>query len=317
MRVGWRTRLRANLCCVARAIELQHGSVDKPSTYALICPVRDEEENLRRLAAAVVAQTLQPVAWVIIDNGSRDATRQVADELSDRYSWVSVLCIAGNERALPGQPIVRAFHAGISALESNPDVIVKLDADVTMSADHFERLLAEFAADPHLGIAGGVCLELDEGEWTPTHSTINHVRGAVRAYRRECLDLVLPLPECVGWDGIDELKAQVNGWETRTVSELSFLHHRKLGARDGGRTRRWRAQGRGAYYMGYRFSYLLLRATFHARRDPAALAMIGSYLVAALRREQHYGDFAVRAQLRQRQSLRHLRSRLREAQGRA
>jgi hypothetical protein len=148
------------------------------------------------------------------------------------------------------------------------------------------------------------------------HTTIDHVRGAVRAYRRECLEAVLPLAECVGWDGIDELKAQVGGWTTRTLPQLSFFHHRKLGARDPGRTRRWRAQGRGAHYMGYRFSYLVFRSVFHARRDPAALMMVASYLAAALRREPRYEDAAVRAHLRRRQGLWQLGARLREAQGR-
>jgi glycosyltransferase involved in cell wall biosynthesis len=289
--------------------------VSSATTYGLISPVRDEEENLSRLAAAIEEQTVTPSAWVIIDNGSRDGTRRLADDLSERYPWVYVLSIPGDERAVPGAPIVRAFHAGVAALDRTPDVVVKLDADVSMSSTYFERLLGEFTADPSLGIAGGTCLELNDSEWSPIHTTINTVRGAVRAYRRECLEVVLPLAECVGWDGIDALKAQVGGWTTRTIPELTFFHHRKLGMRDGGRTRRWRAQGRGTYYMGYRFSYLAFRSIFHARRDPAALTMMGSYLWAAVTRKPRYGDLAVRAQLRESQSLRQLSSRLREARG--
>jgi glycosyltransferase involved in cell wall biosynthesis len=286
-----------------------------PSTYALVSPVRDEEQNLRRLAGSLAAQTIVPAAWMIVDNGSSDDTVTVAEELARLYPWVHKLQIPGVARALPGQPIVRAFHAGVAALSTHADVVVKLDADVSLPADHFERLLGAFAADPRLGITGGLCLEQEDGEWKPIHTTIDTVRGAVRAYRRECLDQVLPLPECVGWDGVDALKAQVNGWVTRTVTDLPFYHHRKLGERDGGRTRRWRAQGRGTYYMGYRFSYLVMRSLFHARRDPAALTMIASYLAAAVAREEQYDDRAVRAQLRQSQGLRHLGARLREARG--
>ena len=146
--------------------------------------------------------------------------------------------------------------------------------------------------------------------------TRGHVRGAARAYRRECLDQVLPLEERVGWDGIDELKAAVLGWTTRTLPGLSFYHHRRLGARDGAPGARWRAQGQASYYMGYRFLYLALRSLHHARRDPSAVAMISSYLSAALRREPRYGDPAVRAYLRRRQSLRFLGVRALEALGR-
>ena len=286
-------------------------------TYALISPVRDEHGNLERLAKCITAQSLLPEVWVIVDNGSGDATPELADALAARHGWIRVLAVPGDATARPGQPVVRAFHAGVTALEQLPDLIVKLDADVSMESDHFERLLDEFAADPALGIAGGVCLELVDGKWAPIHTTVGHVRGAVRAYRRECLEMVLPLPESVGWDGIDALKAQVAGWTTRTINGISFHHHRKLGSRDGGRTRRWRAQGRGAYYMGYRFSYLVMRSGFHARRDPAALTMVASYLASAIRRDERYNDPAVRAHLRRRQGVRQLGLRLREVRGQA
>jgi hypothetical protein len=204
----------------------------------------------------------------------------------------------------------------LGELERLPDIVVKLDADTSMDADHFARVAAAFAAQPSLGIASGTCLELSpNGDWQAIPVTAGHVRGAARAYRRECLRQVLPLEERVGWDGIDELKASVLGWKTRMLPDLTFYHHRPLGARDGGRGHRWRAQGDASYYMGYRFSYLALRSLHHARRDPAATMMITSYLAAALRRKPRYGDRAVREYLRRRQSLRFLGLRAREALG--
>src|SRR5262249_35072763 len=90
-------------------------------------------------------------------------------------------------------PIVRAFHAGLNALEVRADVIVKLDADTSMEHDHFERLTTAFTEDTDLGIASGTCLELSGEGWKAIPVTAGHVRGAVRAYRRACLDAVLPL----------------------------------------------------------------------------------------------------------------------------
>ena len=148
------------------------------ATYALISPVRDENENLERLAASVSAQTTLPEAWLIVDNGSRDGTLELAQELAVEHPWIRVLSVPGDATARPGQPIVRAFHAGVAALEHLPDVIVKLDADVSMEPDHFAHLLDEFSADPTLGIAGGLCLECVDGKWTPVHTTIGHVRGS-------------------------------------------------------------------------------------------------------------------------------------------
>jgi len=116
----------------------------------------------------------------------------------------------------------------------------------------------------------------------------------------------LPLAERVGWDGVDELKANMLGWRTGVIEGLPFFHHRGVGARDGARSSRWKAQGRGAHFMGYRFWYLVLRSLHRARSDPAALWMISGYLNAALRRESKYQDASVRAHLRRQQALRRL-----------
>jgi cellulose synthase/poly-beta-1,6-N-acetylglucosamine synthase-like glycosyltransferase len=293
------------------------GAAAPPRTYAAISPVRSEERNLRRIAEVMAAQSLAPTRWVIVDNGSTDGTPDVIADLEHRHGWVTATSIPGAERALPGSPVVRAFHAGLELLERPwPDVVVKLDVDTTFAADHFQRILEAFAAEPRLGITGGVCLEEQDGVWRPTHVTSDHVRGAVRAYRRECLLEVLPLEDGMGWDGIDELKAQSRGWSTRVLTDLTFRHHRPVGARDGSGWRRL-AEGRGAHYMGYRASYLVVRSLYQSRRDPRALAMIVGYVESAVRRRPVLDDPRAVRHLREKQRLRSLRARAREARGRA
>jgi hypothetical protein len=211
---------------------------------------------------------------------------------------------------------VIAFTAGVTALAEAPDVVVKLDADVSFEPDFFARLLDAFEADPRLGIASGVCWELEAGEWRPVHVSRSHVRGATRAYRWRCYEEVGPLVQRLGWDGIDEVKAAIRGWTTGSIAGLPFLHHRAMGERDGSR-RAWATQGQTAHFLGYRFSYLMLRTLHRARSDHDALAMLGGYLGCALRREPRYDDLAVRAHLRGQQNLRQVPLRVREALGRA
>jgi glycosyltransferase involved in cell wall biosynthesis len=285
-------------------------------SYAVVTPVWNEEERLPVLAACIEAQRLLPAAWIVVDTGSDDSTPGLLDELSSRHSWIRTVEL-GEARAARGGPVVRAFAAGIRELGADlPDVVVKLDADLTFDDSYFRELLDGFEREPRLGIASGLCYEESDGAWRPVYGTRSHVWGASRAYRRACLAEVLPLEERQGWDEIDAIKAQLHGWRVGTLFDVPFRHHRPEGRRDGGR-RRWLDQGDTAHYMGYRFSYLLLRSLFQARHDPAALAMVEGYLRATLRRAPVMQDRAAREHLRSTQRLRMLPLRLREALGKA
>jgi glycosyltransferase involved in cell wall biosynthesis len=279
--------------------------------YAVVTPARDEAENLPRLAECLRAQTVRPAIWVIVDNGSSDGTQEFAEQLAHHERWVKVLTVPDAGPVLRGGRVVRAFQAGLQLVDDNAEVIVKLDADVSMASDYFARLLRSFADNPTLGIASGSGYEEDHGVWRQRHVTGGHVWGASRAYRRACLRDVLPLEERMGWDGIDELKASGAGWTTATL-DVPFRHHRKEGERDGRATVAWAALGGAAHYMGYRPWYLALRAIHHACREPAALAMIWGYGGAALRREGRCSDATVRKVLRERQSMSKLLLRVRE-----
>jgi poly-beta-1,6-N-acetyl-D-glucosamine synthase len=289
--------------------------VTSPS-YAVVTPAHDEAASLPRLASCMAEQTVAPREWILVDDGSTDDTPRVAADIANELPWAGVLSLESDAPAARGGPVVRAFHAGVDALAERADVVVKLDADISFAPDFFERLLAAFGDDPSLGIAGATCYELDgNGQWKPEHVARGHVRGAARAYRQECLVDVLPLEERMGWDGIDELKAQVAGWRTGPVPGLEFRHHRALGAREP-KWSKWVGQGDMAHFMGYRFSYLALRALYRALREPSAVGMVWGYLSAVVTRRDRYDDPAVRAHLRSQQALRRLPHRVRESFGR-
>lgn len=284
--------------------------------YAVITPVRDEAENLPRLAAALAAQTKQPERWIIVDNGSVDGTPSLAAELAATHPRITAHSIASGSRER-GAPIVRSFSAGIALLREGglPEIVVNVDADVSFDPDYFERLTRALASDPALGIASGTGCELQGGRWRARHLTGTTVWGATRAYRRECLEDVLPLEERLGWDGIDEFKANSRGWRTGIVPGLEFRHHRREGERDGG----WESrveQGRFAHYVGYRPSYVVARAAFNTLRDRAGLGLLWGYAGASFARGPRLQDAPARAYVRRQQRLRHLPLRALEALGR-
>jgi len=253
---------------------------------------------------------------VIVENGSSDGTFDVAGDLAAEHAWVQVSSLPGSSSADRGGPVVRALTTGIAALSEPPEVVVNVDADISMGPDYFERLLAKFDDDPSLGIASGSAFELRRGAWEQRYVTGSTVWGASRAYRWQCLQDILPFEERVAWDGVDEFKANARGWRTVAFEELPFRHHRREGERDGTPWRARRNQGQAAYYLGYRPWYLVLRALWHTRREAAALGLIFGYAQAAWRQEPTNSDAQARAYLRGQQSLRKLPQRLLEASGR-
>jgi glycosyltransferase involved in cell wall biosynthesis len=283
----------------------------------VVTPARDEADNLPRLAASLASQHFLPRAWSVVENGSTDGTLELARGLANEYDWVRVLSQPGTSAAERGAPIVKALHAAIDALAADPpDVLVNVDADISMDADYFERLLRRFEDDDALGIASGSAYEFRNGRWEQRFVTGSTVWGASRAYRWECLQQLLPLEERVAWDGVDEFKANARGWRTTAFEDLAFRHHRREGERDGAAWTARRNQGAAAHYLGYRAWYLVLRAVWNARREPAALGLVWGFALSALRREAQMQDPAARAYVRRQQSPRNLRRRALEASGR-
>jgi glycosyltransferase involved in cell wall biosynthesis len=285
-------------------------------TYAVVTPARNEAENLGRLADSLAAQTELPAVWLLVDNGSTDDTPEVAAAFAAEHPWARYLHVPGEASPTRGGPVAQAFATGVAALDEPVDVVVKVDADISFDPDHFERLLERLAADPSLGIAGSTCYELEDGEWKPQHVTGNRVRGAVRAYRQQCFQDVLPLENRPGWDGIDEMRAAARGWRSAGFTDLAFRHHRPVGRRDESRWRRLFDVGRAAHYAGYRPTYLVMRSLFKARKELAWLAAMAGYAAAAVRREPRCEDELARDYLRRQQALRAVPTRALEALGR-
>ena len=276
-------------------------------TYAIVTPARNERDNLQRLAESVVAQTHRPQCWVIVDDGSDDGMDAVARELAQRHDWILVAGTGeGAEDLAKGRRRGRdllAFRRGLAMLPAPVDVFVKVDADTSFEADYFARLLERFADQPDLGIAGGSCYELVDGIWERIKVSGSHPRGASRAYRWTLLSDVFELEPEMGWDGVDEVMAELRGYRTAGFTDLGFRHHRKVGERDG-RLRAGSALGRQAWYMGYRPSYLLLRAVYRARENAASLAMVWGYAAAAATGAPQCPDPTVKGRVREGQRLR-------------
>jgi poly-beta-1,6-N-acetyl-D-glucosamine synthase len=273
----------------------------------LITPARDEAAHLERTVRAVAAQTRPPDLWLIVDDGSGDATPQLLERLAREVPFLRALQapprrqVAGEDGlALAAEAV--AFNAALASIDRGEFTHVgKLDADVELPPDYMERLLERFEAEPGLGIAGGVLLEREHGDWRPTKVPANHVRGALKLYSRECLEAIGGVQERLGWDTIDETYARMRGFETRSLPALRARHHRPVATRGG--TLRGRARhGQCAYILRYSPWWVALRSLKVACLRPrvlSGLAFLYGYARAAVRREgkvedEQYRQFVAR-----------------------
>ena len=256
--------------------------------YALVTPARNEQSNLPRLAASVLAQSHRPCEWIIVDDGSDDGTAELIAELSAQHGWIRRLDGGAPDSSLAdGRREARdlqAFRAGIGALSGSAEIVVKLDADLSFEPWYFRELIGRMSRDPSLGVASGVCTELRGERWEVQPIAAGFPWCASRAYRRDVLEVVTEVDARTGWDALDLVKARLRGYRTAWFDDLEFRHHRAWGGRERGRVQAYALEGQACWYMHYRPSYLVLRTVYRTWREPAAIGLLLGYVRAALKR---------------------------------
>jgi glycosyltransferase involved in cell wall biosynthesis len=199
--------------------------------YVIVTPARNEADHIGLTLASVVEQTLLPVKWVIVSDGSTDGTDEIVKKYAAQYSWIELIRTPERrERHFAGK--VMAFNAGwdrIKQLELEHAIICSLDADVSFERDYFEYLLGKFSENPRLGLAGTPFTE-GEGTYDFRFSSVEHVSGACQVFRRDCFDAIGGYTPIKG-GGIDlvaVVTARMKGWETRTFTDKVCFHHKKM-----------------------------------------------------------------------------------------
>jgi glycosyltransferase involved in cell wall biosynthesis len=246
-------------------------------SYVVIAPARNEADRIEHTFRSVLAQTIRPAEWIVVNDGSRDQTGVIADEYAREFDWIRVIHRKDRGYRKSGGGIVDAFYDGYLSLETKQwSFVVKLDADLSFSSDYFEKCFAEFTWNPRLGIGGGRIFHMAKGRLELENGPAFHVRGATKIYRRQCWDQIGGLIHAPGWDTVDEVKARMLGWETMTFSHVQVLHHRFTG-QDDGLWGAWIKAGRSDYICAYHPAFMLVKCLRRALQKPIVL---GSFALA-------------------------------------
>lgn len=281
-------------------------------SYVLITPARNEEDFLELTIQSVVRQTVRPLKWTIVSDGSTDRTDEIVNRYVTQHEWIEFVRMPERqERHFAGK--VGCFNAGFARVRNlNYDIVGSLDADISFGEDYFEFLLQKFAADPNLGVAG---TPFSEGGATYDYrfSSRDHVSGACQLFRRGCFEAIggyVPV-EGGGIDVIAVLTARSKGWRTRTFTEMSCQHHRSMGSAIN--SNRWAINfklGQKGYRLGFHPVWQVFRSLYQMTRKPyisGGSALFLGYFWSMIRREKRpISNDIVRFQ--QRDQMQRLRS---------
>ena len=259
--------------------------------YILITPARNEEKFIGKTLDSMVAQTLLPERWVIVDDGSTDHTAEIVESYVKRHPWIELVRrVQNGDRNFASK--AHAVNTGLERVNSLPfEILGNLDADVSFGPDYMEFLMRKFADDAELGVAGTPFTEDGYDSARDSFEGENHVAGGCQLFRRACFEQIggfVPNP-AGGVDWIAVTTARLTGWKTRSFVETRFHHYRTLGTARRGALHALFSYGEKDYYLGGSPVWQLFRVAYRAAKKPVlvgSIALLSGYCWAALRRRR-------------------------------
>jgi len=257
--------------------------------YVIITPAHNEEAFIAKTAESVIAQSVRPLKWIVVNDASTDKTAEIIVRYSAQHSFIELV----NLERRPGRHFgnkVSAFNRGlVKVKEVGYDYIGNLDADISLEYDYYESVLREFHKDQKLGIAGGIVYTKVGDNFITYDKTLDSIGGAVQLFRRGCFQEIggyISLPYG-GIDAAAEITARMKGWRVRKFTSLKVLEHRRTGSAQSGPLRAKVREGQRMYSLGYGWLFYILRCVFRVRDQPfiiGSIALLFGYMDSLLRR---------------------------------
>ncbi len=232
-------------------VDTESGKTALP-TCVLITPTRNEAAYIEETLKSMIAQTVLPLRWIIVSDGSTDGTDEIVRKYAAEHEWIELMRMPDRtQRHFAGK--VLAFNAGYAKIKDlEYDIIGNIDSDISFDENHLEFLLAKFAEDPLLGVAGTAYFEGPSLKYDYSLFNLENVEGQCQLFRRQCFEEVggyVPIKNG-GIDVIPVYLARMKGWKSRTFPEKTYVHLRRSGTGGAGLLKSFFRDGKKAYYLG-------------------------------------------------------------------
>ncbi len=227
--------------------------------FSIIIPAHNEESSIGLTLQSLADQTLLPKQIVVVNDNSTDNTRSIVEAFQKHYDYITLVNVTSSNKHLPGTKIINAFYKGYEVLDTNYDVLCKFDADLIFPLNYLETLALHFNKSKTIGMVAGYCYIQKNNDWILESITgKDHIRGALKAYRKDCFEAIGQLKRAMGWDTIDELLAKYNNYDIVLDETLHVKHLKPTGSSYNKGAKH--LQGEAMYKMRYGFTLTLITA---------------------------------------------------------
>ena len=227
--------------------------------FYIIIPAHNEADSIGLTLYSLVNQTLKPKQIVVVNDNSTDKTASVVNRYALKHPFITLVNNKSSNQHLPGSKIINAFYKGYETLDEEYDVICKFDADLIFPDNYLEQLALHFKNNDRLGMVSGFCYIQKNEAWVLENLTNkDHIRGALKAYRKDCFLEIGKLKPSMGWDTVDELLAKYYDWQILTDESLQVKHLKPTGISYNKASKY--LQGGAMYKMRYGFIITLISA---------------------------------------------------------
>jgi len=259
--------------------------------FYIIIPAHNEQDSIGLTLESLVNQTHLPKKIVVVNDNSTDKTRDIVETYSKNNSFINLINTTSTDEHLPGSKIINAFYRGFNTVDEDYDVICKFDADLIFPSDYLEKLKAHFQNNNRLGMASGFCYIEKNNQWVLENLTRkDHIRGGLKAYRKECFIEIGKLKTSMGWDTVDELLAKFYKWEILTDDSLQVKHLKPTGINYNKASKYM--QGEAMYKMRYGFTIALISALKLAYRKKS-FSLFKDYMSGYFKAKKNKIEFLV------------------------